>query len=62
LASPHRLAGPTSNLAEHHTRPIVSSAPDPNAETLREFFQLLGERKRSIRAVRPLSHRSHRLH
>jgi transposase len=40
-----------SNVADHHTRRIVWSAPGRNAETLREFFELLGERKRSIRAV-----------
>jgi transposase len=42
LASHQRLAGPARNLAEHHPRPIVSSAPGPNAETLREFFELPG--------------------
>ena len=40
-----------TNVADHHSGRIVWSSPGRNAETLREFFELLGERKSSIRAV-----------
>jgi transposase len=40
-----------TNVADHHTGRIVWSAPGRNAQTLRAFFDELGERKHSIRAV-----------
>ena len=40
-----------TNVADHRTGRIVWSSPGRNADTLQEFFDLLGERKRSIRAV-----------
>jgi transposase len=40
-----------TNVADHRTGRIVWSSAGRNAETLQEFFDLLGERKRSIRAV-----------
>jgi transposase len=40
-----------TNVADHHSGRIVWSSPGRNAETLRQFFDLLGERKRSIKAV-----------
>jgi transposase len=40
-----------TNVADHHSGRIVWSSPGRNAQTLQEFFDLLGDRKRSIRAV-----------
>jgi transposase len=40
-----------TNVADHHTGRIVWSSPGRNAETLQAFFDELGERKQSIRAV-----------
>jgi len=40
-----------TNVADHRSGRIVWSSPGRNAETLQEFFDLLGERKNSIRAV-----------
>lgn len=40
-----------TNVADHHTGRVVWSSPGKSAETLKEFFALLGERKHSIRAV-----------
>jgi len=40
-----------TSVLDHHSGAIVWCAPGRNAETLREFFELLGERKNSIRAV-----------
>ena len=40
-----------TNVADHDTGRIVWSSPGRNAETLQAFFDCLGERKRSIRAV-----------
>ena len=40
-----------TNVADHASGRIVWSSPGRNAQTLREFFQALGEHKRSIRAV-----------
>jgi transposase len=40
-----------TNVADHRSGRIVWSSPGRNADTLQEFFDLLGERKRSIRAV-----------
>jgi transposase len=40
-----------TNVADHASGRIVWSSPGRNAETLQEFFDLLGERRRSIRAV-----------
>ncbi len=40
-----------TNVADHRTGRIVWSSPGRNADTLQEFFDLLGERKSSIRAV-----------
>jgi transposase len=40
-----------TNVADHQTGGIVWSAPGRSGRTLAEFFELLGERKHSIRAV-----------
>jgi len=40
-----------TNVADHHSGRIVWSSPGRNAETLQQFFELLDERKSSIRAV-----------
>ncbi|MGH2805009.1 MAG: ISL3 family transposase, partial [Thermoleophilaceae bacterium] len=40
-----------TNVADHRSGRIVWSSPGRNAQTLQEFFDLLGERKNSIRAV-----------
>ena len=40
-----------TNVADHRSGRIVWSSPGRNAETLQEFFDLLGARKNSIRAV-----------
>jgi transposase len=40
-----------TNVADHRTGRIVWSSAGRNAETLQAFFDLLGERKHSIRAV-----------
>lgn len=40
-----------TNVADHATGRIVWSSTGRNAETLQQFFDALGERKRSIRAV-----------
>jgi transposase len=40
-----------TNVADHRTGRIVWSSPGRNAQTLQQFFDELGERKRSIRAV-----------
>ncbi|MGH2801031.1 MAG: ISL3 family transposase [Thermoleophilaceae bacterium] len=40
-----------TNVADHASGRIVWSSPGRNAATLQEFFDLLGERKNSIRAV-----------
>jgi transposase len=40
-----------TNVADHQSGRIVWSSPGRNAATLQQFFDLLGERKRSIRAV-----------
>lgn len=40
-----------TNVADHRTGGIVWSAPGRSGHTLGEFFELLGERRNSIRAV-----------
>ncbi|MCA1698972.1 MAG: ISL3 family transposase [Actinobacteria bacterium] len=40
-----------TNVADHASGRIVWSSPGRNAQTLQQFFDLLGERKDSIRAV-----------
>ena len=40
-----------TNVADHRTGRIVWSSPGRNADTLRQFFAVLGERKASIRAI-----------
>jgi transposase len=40
-----------TNVADHRSGRIIWSSPGRNAQTLQEFFDLLGERKQSIRAV-----------
>jgi transposase len=40
-----------TSVVDHRSGAIVWCSPGRNAETLREFFDLLGERKESIRAV-----------
>jgi transposase len=40
-----------TNVADHETGGIVWSAPGRTGRTLEEFFELLGDRKASIRAV-----------
>jgi len=40
-----------TNVADHHTGRIIWSSPGRNAQTLQAFFDELGERKRSIKAV-----------
>src|SRR3954454_13982925 len=40
-----------TNVADHRSGRIVWSSPGRNAQTLQEFFEALGERKSSIRAV-----------
>jgi len=40
-----------TNVADHGTGRIVWSSPGRNAQTLQDFFALLGERKRTITAV-----------
>ncbi len=40
-----------TSVVDHHTGGIVWCSPGRNAETLRAFFEELGERKDSIRAV-----------
>ncbi|TMA27200.1 MAG: transposase [Deltaproteobacteria bacterium] len=40
-----------TNVADHRSGRIVWSSPGRNAQTLQAFFDELGERKRSIRAV-----------
>ena len=40
-----------TSVVDHRSGAIVWCSPGRNAETLREFFELLGERKESIRAV-----------
>jgi transposase len=40
-----------TSVVDHHSGAIVWCSPGRNAETLHEFFDLLGERKSSIRAV-----------
>jgi transposase len=40
-----------TNVADHHSGRIIWSAPGRNAQTLQAFFDELGERKTSIRAV-----------
>ena len=40
-----------TNVADHATRRIVWSRPGRNAETLQAFFDELGERKDSIKAI-----------
>jgi transposase len=40
-----------TNVADHRSGRIVWSSPGRNAQTLQEFFDLLGDRKSSIRAV-----------
>jgi len=40
-----------TNVADHQRGRIVWSAPGRTGQTLREFFELLGDRKESIRAV-----------
>ncbi len=40
-----------TNVADHASGRIVWSAPGRTGATLREFFELLGDRKNSIRAV-----------
>ena len=46
-----RGQGYLTNVADHHSGRIVWSSPGRNAETLQQFFELLDERKSSIRAV-----------
>ncbi len=40
-----------TTVADHHSGRIVWSAPGRNAQTLQDFFDCLGERRHSIRAV-----------
>ena len=40
-----------TNVADHRSGRIIWSSPGRNAQTLQEFFDLLGERRQSIRAV-----------
>ena len=40
-----------TSVVDHRSGAIVWRSPGRNAETLQEFFDLLGERKDSIRAV-----------
>ena len=40
-----------TSVVDHRSGAIVWCSPGRNAETLREFFELLGERRHSIRAV-----------
>ncbi len=40
-----------TNVSDHGTGRIVWSSPGRNAQTLQDFFDLLGERKRTITAV-----------
>jgi transposase len=40
-----------TNVADHETGGIIWSAPGRSGATLREFFELLGDRRDSIRAV-----------
>jgi transposase len=40
-----------TNVADHASGRIIWSSPGRNAQTLQQFFDLLGERKYSIRAV-----------
>jgi transposase len=40
-----------TNVADHSTGKIIWSAPGKSGQTLHGFFELLGERKRSIRAI-----------
>ena len=40
-----------TNVADHRSGRIIWSSPGRNAQTLQEFFEALGERKQSIRAV-----------
>jgi transposase len=40
-----------TNVADHQTGGIIWSVPGRTGRTLQEFFELLGERKASIRAV-----------
>ena len=40
-----------TSVVDHHARAIVWCAPGRNAQTLQAFFDELGDRKRSIRAV-----------
>ena len=40
-----------TSVVDHRSGAIVWCSPGRNAETLQEFFDLLGERKHSIRAV-----------
>jgi len=40
-----------TNVADHHSGRIAWSSPGRNAQTLQQFFEALGERKHSIRAV-----------
>ena len=40
-----------TSVVDHHAGTIVWCAPGRNAATLQQFFDLLGERKTSIRAV-----------
>ena len=46
-----RHHGYLTSVVDHRSGAIVWCSPGRNAETLREFFDLLGERKESIRAV-----------
>ncbi len=40
-----------TSVVDHHTGAIVWCSPGRNAQTLQEFFALLGERKYTIRAI-----------
>jgi transposase len=40
-----------TNVADHHTGKVIWSAPGKSGQTLQEFFDLLGDRKESIRAI-----------
>jgi transposase len=40
-----------TNVADHHSGRIVWSAPGRNGDTLAQFFELLGDRRHTIRAV-----------
>jgi transposase len=40
-----------TSVVDHHTGAIVWCSPGRNAQTLQEFFALLGERKHTIRAI-----------